>query len=87
MVESSFQVDRLPTPREYETFRLEPDNLIVLVDHNGIHGRTRSDETLALPDSAEWAFGKALELDPVRAQDVGHFALWIVELSDAPVQQ
>jgi alpha-mannosidase len=25
----AFQVDRLPTPREYETFRLDPDNLIM----------------------------------------------------------
>lgn len=25
----AFQVDRLPTQREYETFRLEPDNLII----------------------------------------------------------
>ena len=25
----AFQVDRIPSPREYETFRLEPDNLIV----------------------------------------------------------
>jgi alpha-mannosidase len=25
----AFQVDRLPTPREYETFRVEPDNLIL----------------------------------------------------------